>query len=274
MIELPGGVRLYPSGSERGGSITYLRSRRGESARLSGFSDHLLLLINLQGNVQIRRGGHHVEVGAEEVSFVATTRQDIEISFNGGAQRRILIEVERGRLGTFLKQRKQVLESGLARWLEGDGYGLGPTPPRKLSRFDLEGIEYLIRPPITENCLELWYHGKMIEMLTHYVFSFGQRPRNKTAGAISQDQRIPEVMLWLRQHFHEDITLDRLASVVGCSSTYLSRQFKKETGNTISAFLRRVRMEQAAEYLKRGTHNVTEAAYDVGYSSLGQFSNA
>ena len=43
---------------------------------------------------------------------------------------------------------------------------------------------------------------------------------------------------------------------------------------TIPQFLRRVRMERAAELLRAGRHNVTEAAFAVGYSSLGHFSKS
>ena len=41
---------------------------------------------------------------------------------------------------------------------------------------------------------------------------------------------------------------------------------------TIPQFLRQARMQRAAEMLAAGTHNVTEAAFAVGYSSLGHFS--
>jgi AraC-like DNA-binding protein len=43
---------------------------------------------------------------------------------------------------------------------------------------------------------------------------------------------------------------------------------------TISCYLRNVRLEHAATLLKSGTHNVTEAAMAVGYSSLSYFSRA
>jgi AraC-like DNA-binding protein len=45
-------------------------------------------------------------------------------------------------------------------------------------------------------------------------------------------------------------------------------------GMTIPQFLRRARMERAAELLASGTCNVTEAALEVGYSSMSHFSQA
>ena len=61
---------------------------------------------------------------------------------------------------------------------------------------------------------------------------------------------------------------------VGCSPFYLSRIFSREVGHTIPQYLRNVRMERAAELLRTGRYNVTEAATEVGYSSLSHFSKA
>ena len=43
---------------------------------------------------------------------------------------------------------------------------------------------------------------------------------------------------------------------------------------TISLFLRRLRIEKAAEKMSSGRMNVSEAALEVGYRSLSHFSQA
>lgn len=43
---------------------------------------------------------------------------------------------------------------------------------------------------------------------------------------------------------------------------------------TIQQYARQVRMERAAELLRTGKCNVTEAALEVGYSSLSHFRSA
>jgi AraC-like DNA-binding protein len=65
-----------------------------------------------------------------------------------------------------------------------------------------------------------------------------------------------------------------LGHEVGCSPFYLSRIFSREVGLTIPQYLRNLRMERAAELLRTGRYNVTEAATEVGYSSLSHFSKA
>ena len=64
------------------------------------------------------------------------------------------------------------------------------------------------------------------------------------------------------------------AREAGCSPFYLSRIFAEHTGTTISRYLRNLRLERAAELLRSGRSNVTEAAMAVGYSSLSHFSKA
>ena len=65
-----------------------------------------------------------------------------------------------------------------------------------------------------------------------------------------------------------------LGKKVGCSHFYLSRTFSKEMGMTIPQYVRRLRMERAADLLRSGKYNVTEAAMEVGYSSLSHFSQS
>jgi AraC family transcriptional regulator len=69
-------------------------------------------------------------------------------------------------------------------------------------------------------------------------------------------------------------TLEALGREVGCSPFYLSRSFSREVGLTIPQYLRKLRMERAAELLRSGRYNVTEAATEVGYASLSHFSKA
>lgn len=62
--------------------------------------------------------------------------------------------------------------------------------------------------------------------------------------------------------------------MVGCSPFHLSRGFSQEVGLTIQQYLRGIRLERAAELLRTGQCNVTEAAFEVGYNSLSHFSSS
>ena len=77
------------------------------------------------------------------------------------------------------------------------------------------------------------------------------------------------VLVAFASRLAEPPPLEELSRLVGVSQFYLSRIFSQETRTTILQFLRQLRMEKAAALLKARTHNVTEAAFAVGYSSLG-----
>lgn len=89
-----------------------------------------------------------------------------------------------------------------------------------------------------------------------------------------QADRVEQVRKILSLEYEDPPALTDLARRVACSPFYLSRLFAKETGQTISQFLRDVRLAKAKELLDRGEMNVSEAAVSVGYSSLSHFSRA
>jgi len=78
----------------------------------------------------------------------------------------------------------------------------------------------------------------------------------------------------LRGRLAEPPSLLEIGREIGCSPFHLSRTFSQEMRMTIPQYLRKLRMERAAELLRDGRHNVTEAALEVGYSSLSHFSLA
>jgi AraC-like DNA-binding protein len=66
----------------------------------------------------------------------------------------------------------------------------------------------------------------------------------------------------------------KLELVLSGRSAAAIRQVSQATGLTISQFLRQARLDRAAQLLRAGTHNVTEAALEVGYNSLSHFTVA
>jgi AraC-like DNA-binding protein len=87
-------------------------------------------------------------------------------------------------------------------------------------------------------------------------------------------ERVERVKHALARDLENPPSLSELGREVGCSPFYLSRIFSEHTGLKISRYLRNLRLERAAELLRSGRSNVTEAALAVGYSSLSHFSKA
>lgn len=70
----------------------------------------------------------------------------------------------------------------------------------------------------------------------------------------------------------ESFEIDSLAVKVNLSRSQLYRKIQALTNQTPSQFIHQVRLERANELLREGNLNVTQVAYEVGYSSQSYFS--
>ena len=82
---------------------------------------------------------------------------------------------------------------------------------------------------------------------------------------------IPELMEYMNQSYSEDITGDFIEEKFHYNFDYLNRQFKKWTGETIFAYLNRVRMERARQLLQTGFYKVEEVALQTGFQNVYYF---
>ncbi len=148
------------------------------------------------------------------------------------------------------------------------------STPRLMGSDQRSVVASLLQPPVPRAAQSLWYQGKALELMAHFLFA----PKNPELFCMRQKQvardRVQRTKELLARDVANPPTLETLGQEVGCSPFYLSRIFSREVGLTIPQFLRNLRMERAAELLRSGRHNVTEAATEVGYSSLSHFSKA
>ena len=76
----------------------------------------------------------------------------------------------------------------------------------------------------------------------------------------------------MRHAYARPINLPDISAQANLSPYYFLRVHKLAYGETPHEFLTRLRIERAKTLLARGSHNVTEACFEVGFSSLGSFS--
>jgi AraC-like DNA-binding protein len=133
----------------------------------------------------------------------------------------------------------------------------------------------LRHPPVYALAQPLWYQCKALELAVTFLL---QPPPEQEMFCTRQQrlaqERVEQVILLLKANLAEPPSLEELGRKIGCSHFYLSRTFSAQTGKTIMQYLRQLRMDKAAELLRSGEHNVTEAALEVGYNSLSHFTTA
>jgi AraC family transcriptional regulator len=148
------------------------------------------------------------------------------------------------------------------------------STPRPMTTEQRKVVASLTEPPVAKAAQILWYQSKALELMAHFLF----QPKDPEFFCMRQKRvardRVERTKELLARDLANPPTLEQLGTEVGCSPFYLSRIFSREVGLTIPQYLRNIRMERAAELLRSGRFNVTEAAIEVGYSSLSHFSKA
>ena len=98
------------------------------------------------------------------------------------------------------------------------------------------------------------------------------RPVDETTAA-ERSRRVGAAIATMRTGTERPLTLDELADVASYSRFHFVRTFRELTGTTPGAFQTAIRFARASELLLTSDASVTEICGDVGYSSLGTFSD-
>jgi len=234
------------------------------------------LCLNVSGHARLTWGKESLLLGPVTVGLYAVADEKLSAWRLPGARHQFLtVEYSPGFLERHLTGHEATLHPVVRLALRQHRDAAMVAPPVRLPTHWRKGIERLRLPPVTGSAAALWYQSKALEVMAEFFFA----PVNKDGGGGSRQQqvsrqRVERVIGILSQRLVEPPALKELGREVGCSSYYLSRTFSREMGMTIPQYLRQIRMERAAELLKSGKFNVTEAALEVGYNSLSHFSLA
>ena len=109
----------------------------------------------------------------------------------------------------------------------------------------------------------LQYRNSAIEDLTDRVAEKLRKPR--VSGYIEQSRD------YVRKHYREKIYLDMVAEALGISPTYLSRLFRKETGQCLQDFINEERVKRASNLLRYSDMGLTEIAQYVNFPNQSYF---
>ena len=78
---------------------------------------------------------------------------------------------------------------------------------------------------------------------------------------------------YIYDNLHQPLTVEIVAENVGLSETYLSKLFKKETGISVSSYIRSRRIEAAQNMLKYSDYTYEEISSHLCFSSQSHFTS-
>lgn len=128
-------------------------------------------------------------------------------------------------------------------------------------------------------CAKLHHYLHMIVPEAEYEFQliFSQfllelsKCVRKDTGTISTV--LPQkIIYFIHEHLTESLTLSDIAEYFNISKSYLVKLFRQSLHTSVTAYINRIKMEQAAQLLKTSMMNVSEIAAFLGYHDPAYFS--
>jgi DNA-binding response OmpR family regulator len=144
------------------------------------------------------------------------------------------------------------------------------APAERLTGLSIGGVDYVTKPFLAEEVLaRIRIHLQLAERAAP--------PTGAPAKPVLHDP--DEVLLQagialIRQHLHESLTVEEIATRLGSYEKKLSAVFRQRTGLTVFAYLREERLKTARRWLADTDTSVLDIADQLGFQNAGNFATA
>lgn len=166
--------------------------------------------------------------------------------------------------GEFLEQFLHQLVHPKDHYVEGPVFKMNPEMFLLVEQFFSNTYEGGIKM--------MFYKSHMTALLSHY---FGQLAKEKSFEIdASQLKKINLAQDILLSDLENPPSLTELAHKIGTNTNTLKKEFKAQFGVPVFKYLQNERLKKAYNLIKNEKKTIQEAAWAVGYESLGSFSNA
>lgn len=113
-----------------------------------------------------------------------------------------------------------------------------------------------------------------VRLCRENVYENGNFPSTTPARQHEYISKFLQICCYINQHYHENLTLDKIADVAGFSKFHFSRLFKQFTNMTFNEYLNQYRIKKAKELLLDTDLPIIDISAQAGYSSLSNFNRA
>ncbi len=103
------------------------------------------------------------------------------------------------------------------------------------------------------------------------LISKGIFERKMVGMNMQEHELIKKIQNYITNHMSGDISLTKIGEVVGHNPSYLSRVYKKLTGQGLSTYINEVRLEKSKSMLEQNRLKVNDIAMELGFLSSQYF---
>ena len=136
--------------------------------------------------------------------------------------------------------------------------GVPPVLAYQVSDLYINRIDQCQNIREIQNC-----YRENIYLFTHMVMD--EQRKKQTSGYVENCKN------YIHKNYQQNITVESAAGFLGISSSYLSRLFKRQTGQTVKNYLMAYRVEQAKNLLKYSDATLTQISDYVCFYSQSHF---
>ncbi len=118
----------------------------------------------------------------------------------------------------------------------------------------------------------MFFRSQITALLSHFFGQLAiQQEKTSKPNHRKQLNKARDILL---ENIDNPPSLSELSKEIGFNTTKLKKEFKASFGVPVFKYLQSERLKQAYHLIKSGEKTIQEAAWAVGYDSLGSFSNA
>lgn len=121
-----------------------------------------------------------------------------------------------------------------------------------------------------KNSYALFLKVIVIEIIAN-LYRYTILDDTKTLYPIKNIKRLSPVIDYIEKHYSEPIKLDELSALINVNCSYFCRLFKKTMKVSFTEYLYLIRLSHAENLLLNSDKNITEIAYELGFSSPAYF---
>ncbi|MFI0347897.1 MAG: helix-turn-helix transcriptional regulator [Chthoniobacterales bacterium] len=278
LLAAPKPILLFGGVREQGISLYRYSYKMAHTSVVSDHfqKDSLLIFLNVSGygNLSYHSSTgclHHFPIAPQKVNLQIKKENLLFLERDANQEHRFFIlEISRNWLSSLMSNYPHATKREVHFFLQGSSKKTTPVLIPFCLNLQMVSQELLLAHSQKDRPA-LWFYAKILGLITHTLLDSEENLCCCRKERIAL-QRIESVKKILIRDLTQTPSLTECASAANCSAAYLSRTFSEYTGMTITRYLRNLRLEKAAELLRSGNYNVTEAAMAVGYSSLSNFS--
>ncbi len=119
---------------------------------------------------------------------------------------------------------------------------------------------------------DIMIQSKMLELI--YTISNDTMSAGRITDTGSSALIIEKTISYIDEHLTEDLSLEALADLNSLSAIHFHNTFKSATGKTLRKYVEEQRIKKAIDLLSTTNYNLTQIAYECGFSSQSYFSYA